>query len=255
MARIRYLYANDYTAAATVLTPSSTSTTLPVGNSQSPDRSLVFRSGTVSVAVTIDVDFGSTKAVTAAAMANIRLFSGGALEVYDRGTGGAPGAATLKATLSASDTYRRTAFVFFTSFSARHVQLKFTNPGAISGYVELGHAFLGTYFEPSVNVRVPMDTEIVDPSVILSSVDGQKSTTERTNYEAGAQELYFVEESDQASFQAMQTAVGKRVPVFVVLDGALAWTCWMAYFTTGIRRRFEEATGRYTIAYGWEEAR
>lgn len=253
--RIRYLYSNLYTAAATVLTASSAAATLPVGNSQSYDRSHVFRSGTVAVAVTIDVDLGSTKALTAAAFANLRLFSGGALEIYDRGTAGTPGAATLKATLPASDSYRRATVGFFTSFSARHVQIKFTNPGAVSSYVELGFAFLGEYFEPTVNVRVPMDTEIVDPSVVARSVDGQKSTTLRTTYEIGTQEHYFVPEADQATFQAIQTAIGVRVPIFLVLDTALSWTCWMAFFTSAIRRRFEEATGRYTVSYAWEEAR
>lgn len=253
MSRIRYLYTNRYPAAT--LTASSASSALPVTASQSPDRSYVFRSGTVAVAVTIDADLGAAYSLSAAAVANVRLFTGGVLEVYNRGTGATPGAATLLATLPAQDVSRRAAVVFFSAVSVRHVQFVFTNPTLVSSYVELGYAFLGAAFEPTINVRVPLDTDLIDPSVVAHSVDGQKATTERTRYEVGTHELFYAPAADADGFQAMQTAVGVRVPFFMVLDVTLGWTCWMAYFSTPIKRRFEEVNGRYTMSYGWEEAR
>lgn len=253
MPNIRYLYTNRYPAAT--LTASSASSALPVTASQSADRSYVFRSGTVAVPVTIDVDLGAVYTLSAAAVANVRLFAGGALQVYDRGSGASPGVATLIATLPASDAARRAAAVFFAAVTARHVQFVFTNPGAVSSYVELGYAFLGEPMEPSANVSVPLDTDLIDPSVVSMSVDGQKATTERTRYEVGTHALFYVPTADAEAFAVMQTAVGVRIPFFMVLDVTMGWTCWMAYFSTPVRRRFEAAISRFTISYGWEEAR
>jgi hypothetical protein len=253
--KIRYLYANRYAEATTVLTASSESSALPVKASQNPDRSYVFRSGTVGVAVTVEADLGAVRNINAIAAANVRLFTGGVLEVYQRGTGATAGAAVLVATMPAQDALRRTTFAFVSTVSARHWQFKFTNPGLVSGYVEMGYAFLGEAFQPSVNVRVPLDTQVIDPSVIERSVDGQKSTTFRTNYDAGNMELFFVPTADAEAFATMQSVVGVRLPFFMVLDDTLSWTAWLAAFTTPIGRKFEEAVARYTVTYGWEEIR
>lgn len=252
-AKIRYLYANRWAEATTVLTASSEASALPVKASQNPDRSYAFRSGTGAVEVTIDCDLGAVRNIDAIAAANVRLFTGGSLQVSQRGTGATPGAAVLVATLPASEALRRTTFAFVSTVSARHWRFTFTNPGLVSGYVELGYAFLGLAFQPSVNVRVPLDTQVIDPSVIERSVDGQKSTTFRTNFDAGSMELFFVPTADAEAFATMQSTVGVRLPFFMVLDDTLSWTAWLAAFTTPIGRKFEEATGRYTVSYGWEE--
>lgn len=255
MPNLRFLYDNLYGAATTALTASSEASALPVKASQNTDRTYVYRSGTVSVAVTIDIDLGSVNAVSAVAAANLVLFSGGALELYHRGDAGTPGAAVLVTTLPAADSDTRVAFAFFASQSHRHWQLKFTNPGAVSSYVELGYAFLGTYYEPTVNVSVPTDVQLVDPSVGVASVDGQKTFSQRTGYFAGSFQIADAPEAIVTNLRTIRRTVGARTPIFVVLDTALTWSAWLLRFASEIEHSLGVISGRYDVGFSWEEAR
>ena len=228
---ICYNASNRYSAAVTALTASSVASALPAANSQDPDRRKVFRSGTVSVAVTIDVDTGPSQAADTFAACNLRLFSGGAVELYDRGTGGAPGAATLVATLPAADATSGVAFVQFGSRSARHWQIKFTNPSLVAGYVELGFAFIGPALTPTVNVSEPLGLERNDPSVAGVSLDGQKTFAVRTQYLSGSLEFYKVGTTDRANLDAVFSSNGVRTPFFFILDPATSWQAWLVRLT------------------------
>jgi hypothetical protein len=218
---------NRYSSSATALTASSVASALPAANSQDPDRRKVFRSGTVAVAVTIDVDTGSSQAADAFAACGLTLFSGGAVELYDRGTGGAPGAATLVATLPAADGTSGVAFVQFGSRSARHWQIKFTNPGLVSGYVELGFAFIGPALTPTVNVSEPLGLERNDPSVAGVSLDGQKTFAIRSQYLTGQLEFYKVGTTDRANLDAVFASNGVHTPFFFILDPSTSWQAWL----------------------------
>lgn len=226
-AAILYKANNRYSASGTTLTASSAASALPAANSQDPDRRKVFRSGTVSVAVTIDVDTGSSQAADTFAACNLVLFSGGAVELYDRGAGGAPGAATLVATLPAADSMSGVAFVQFASRSARHWQIKFTNPSLASGYVECGFAFIGPALTPIVNVSEPLGLERNDPSVAGVSLDGQKTFAVRSQYLTGRLEFYKVGTTDRANLDAVFASNGVHTPLFFILDPATSWQAWL----------------------------
>lgn len=255
MPKLRFLSSNRYNTSATVLAASSAAAALPVGATQNPDRSYVWRSLTQTGVQTIDIDLGSVLAVTSIAVANVKLVGTGGLELYERGDAGSPGAATLVATLPAQDRDTRTAFAFFTSQSHRHWQLKWTNPTAASDYAELGYAFLGTYTEVARNIRVPASIRRPDPSQAVVSVDGQKVFRRRTKYFTGTWEFLEVGESELSTHRALFDAIGVGTPHFVVLDTSLAWSCWFARFVEALEFALSELAGRYNVGLAWEEVR
>jgi len=257
MANIRLAYVNAYTDPATTLAASSAASALPVTASQNPDRSYVWRSATDTVAQTVDVDLGAVTAVTAVLLANVKVVGTGVVELYERGDGGAPGSATLVATLAAQDRDTRAVAAFFSSQSHRHWQLKWTNPTAATDYAELGYAFLGTYVEPAVNVMVPIGLDRQDPSVLATSSDGQKSFAARTKYITGQLRWDAVLAAQLDQLRAIFDAIGQATPLFIVLDTSLSWTTWLARLSGGLAWELEPnlAIGRYGAAIAFEEVR
>jgi hypothetical protein len=255
MANLRIAWSNLWSAAVSVLVASSEASALPATNTKTSDRTAVWRSATATTVQTIDIDLGSVLAVTSVLVANVKLLGTGVLELYQRGDAGTAGAAVLVGTVSTQDRDTRVGFLFFASQSHRHWQLKWTNPTSANDYAEVGYVHLGTYLEPTVNARVPMDAERRDPSVGYASVDGQQSFARRTKHFVGSWEFYFAPEADLTNLRSVFDSVGMSTPIFAVLDTSLAWTAWLLRFASGIRPKFEEVTGRYTIAAAWEEAR
>lgn len=249
--RIAFLYANRYASAA--LTASSSASALPAAASQNEDRSYVWRSLTQTVLQTLDIDLGSVLPVSAVALANAKLLTGGVIELYHRGDAGAPGAATLVATLPASNAFTRTTFAFFSSISHRHWQLKWTNPGAVSDYAELGYAFLGVELEPTINVMVPTSIPRVDPSVKQVSIAGQESYATRQKRFAGSWSFMEVTEAQRDQLEVLFDTVGASGTHFVVLDTALPWTCWYARLGADLRIDLAIVAGRYTVGIPWME--
>lgn len=255
MAHIRLLNTNRMADTAATLTASSAASALPADAAVNPDRSYVWRSATDTTVQTLDIDLGSVLAVTAVALANVRLLGSGVIELYERGDGSSPGSSTLVATLPAQDRDTRTTFAFFASQSHRHWQLKWTNPGSDSDYAELGFGFLGTYLEPTRNVRVPARVSRVDPSIGTMAVSGQKTFVERPKYFAGAWEFIEIAEAQLDDFRSLWDTIGAREPIFMVLDTDLAWTCWLARFVGELGAELGVIAGRYTVTFPWEEVR
>lgn len=257
MANIRFLYDNKYTATATVLAASSSVSALPVSASQNPDRSYGWRSSTGTGVQTIDIDLGSVLAVTACALANVRVLGAGVVELYQRGDAASAGAATLVATFAAQDRDTRAAAVTFATQSHRHWQLKWTNPGSASDYAEVGYVFLGTYVEPTVNVMVPIPQSRVDPSIESMSSGGQKSYSTKTAYMTGALKWDAVLVAQLDQLRTMFDAIGVRTPLFILLDSALSWTLWYARLTGPLQWEHEPggALARYGATIAFEEAR
>jgi hypothetical protein len=252
---LRLLYVNRYSAATTTLTASSSATALLVGASKNPDRSYAWRSLTQTGVQTIDADFGSSMAVNACLLANVKTVGTGVVELYSRGTGSSPGSATLVATMPTQDRDTRTTFAFFNSVSARHWQLKWTNPTSASDYAELGHAFLGTYIEGQRNIRVPSRIARPDPSVASMSVDGQQTFRRRTKYFTGEWEFLEISEAQLTELRAIFDAIGVGTPFYAVLDTSLTWTSWFARFVGALQTNLSQVVGRYTVAMSWEEVR
>lgn len=249
--RIAFLYSNKYVAAT--LSASSSATALPVTASQNEDRSYVWQSLTQTGVQTIDIDLGSVLPVSAVALANLRLLSGGALEVYQRGDAAAPGAATLVTTLPAANSFRRTTFAFFASQSHRHWQFKWTNPGVVSDYAQLGYAFVGVEYETTVNIQVPSDLSWIDPSVSKSSVGGQETFSIRQKVDVGEWSFDEIGETQLQALKTMYDTVGTFGAHFVVLDASLSWTCWYARFGSNLKRKLAILAGRYSLEIPWKE--
>ena len=252
MAKIRLLD-TDYFGAAT-LTASSEASALPAEASQEPDRSYPWRSTQGTVTQEIDIDLGADQAITACAVANVVLLGSGVLALYERGSAGSPGAATLVTTFPAQDAERRTAVVFFASTTKRHWQLTWTNPGADHAFAELGFCALGRYTEPSVNVSVPLDMAEVDPSEVRVSVDRQRRTVTRTRYIEGRFSWQDLPDADRTAVERIFRSIGVRRPIFIVLDTTLPWTAFLGYVTSRLTQAFGELPGRYQLGFDWEEA-
>lgn len=255
MAKIRFAYVNPVSAVATVLVASSAASGLPVGAVANPDRAYVWRSLTQNGVQTIDINLGSVTAVSSVLLANVKLVGTGILELYERGDAATAGVATLVATLPAQDRDTRTAFVFFASQSHRHWQLKFTNPTAASDYAELGYVHLGGYVESARNIRVPARIARPDPSIGTPSVDGQKTFVVRAKHFAGEWDFEEIDESNLSQLRTLFDAIGVATPHFVVLDDALAWTCWLSRFAGPLAWTLNMMSGRYSVSFPWEEAR
>lgn len=254
MPRIRFAYSNRVTAAT--LTASSAQSALPVNAIKNSDRSYIWRSLTQTGTQTIDIDLGSVLAVDTVFVANVKLVGAGVLELWHRGDGGSPGSATQVATLPTQDRDRRVAFAFPASSSHRHWQLKWTNPGAANDYAELGHCFLGTYFEPATNVAVPMPFARPDPSIAGMSIDGQKTYATRTKYAVGEWRWTSITESVLDNLRTMFDAVGIHTPHYVVLDTALSWTAAFARFVGQLEHDITESVSSpYNASLAWEEVR
>jgi hypothetical protein len=255
MPKLRFLATNRYRASTTALTASSAVSALPVGASQNPDRSYIWRSVAGTGVATIDIDLASAVAIDSVAIANVKLVGAGVLELYERGSAGSPGSATLVATLPTQDRDTRAAFAFFASQTKRHWQLKWTNPGAANDYAELGYAFLGAYSEVPTNFRVPVAIDRADPSMGSASVDGQETWARRSKFFAGAWEFVRVSDAMLDQLRLLWDTLGVSGEFFQVADTGLPWTCWYARCSGGLRAELMELAGRYTVTLPWREVR
>lgn len=257
MSAIRFCWNNLLTVPGVVVASSSALSTLPNTNAILPDRTLVWRSTSTTGDQWVSFDLGAAAAVTVLAIANPKLQTGGTLKLQrspDNTTW------TDVATLPAADVDTKVTFVFFGSISFRYWRIYFTNVGAVSDYVEVGYAFVGTYFEPANNVVGPLPAPLVDNSVVTKSLAGQRSTTVRPQQSTGTFTWESLTESDRGALQQIFRAQGQGLPSFCVLATAISWTAWLLYFgassgaTVALSRTFTIADTFYDVAVDWEEA-
>lgn len=258
MARIRFCdgLRNLYIAPTTTLTASSEALALPVGATQNPDRSYVWRSLTATTTQTIQVDLGVAALVNSFVVANVRRLGVGELKLYHRGSAGTPGSRVWVATMATQDRDTRATYAFFSSLTERHWELEWTNPAAESAYAELGYAHLGTYLEPSVNVSVPARISRPDPSIPSVSVTGQESYAVRQKYFTGAWDFRLIPESMLTDLRTMWDSMGVSGAFFQVLDTALPWTTWYARWAGPMDIEVEpNSPARYSVSIPWREIR
>lgn len=253
MARVRFLYSNLWNAAGVAISASSAVSGLPAAASQNPDRTYVWRSVAGTGEAYLRVDLGAVRPASSVAIANAVLLGAGAPKLQHLGDGAAPGAAVDVATLSTPNSQRKTCFAFFAEQSHRHWQILFPNPSALSAAAEAGYVHLGGYYEPTINVRVPMVMREIDPSSTRRSVDGQRSTTRRSKHDAGAAAFSDVPEAMLNTLQSAFHAIGIHSSMFMVLDEALAWTAWYCHLSGPLEIEFGEMPGRYNPSVAWEE--
>lgn len=247
---------NRYAAVTSLVSATTRALPLPVGASQNPDRRHVWRSTVNAAEDAIDVDFQSVQPVSFAAAANIKLKTGGGLILQHRGDGLTPGTAVDVVTLPAEDAGTRVAVAIFAAQSHRHWRWRFTNPGAVADFAELGYAGLGVPFAPQVNISLPVEWRFVDPSVRTPSIDGQVTATQRTGFRAGSFRWEALAEVDRDKLvETIYRAVGTHLPVFVRITDAPAWQSVLVWLGEEVSTPFSEAIGRYDVEIPWEEVR
>jgi hypothetical protein len=253
---MRLLYDNQLTDPATALAASSEVSALPAEAIQNSDRAYVWRSATATGVQTIDIDLGAVVAITDVAVANVTLLGSGVLELYQRGDAGAAGAATLVDTFDAQDADTRVAVVTFASQSHRHWQLKWTNPTAVSGYAELGYAFFGTALSITDALAQNPAINRNDPAVMSQSVDGQQSYAERTSFASGQWAWrVVVDDTLVDNLRTVYRTVGRRTPLFAVLDTTRGWAAWLCRLTSDIQARGLVDLSVVDLSVSWEEVR
>ncbi len=255
MPNIRIGYVNRWTTGT--LTASTAATGLPAEASQNPDRSYVWRSTASTGAATLDIDLGAASRPTMVAVANVKLVGTGVLRLNQRGISGSPGSATLVATLPTQNTETSTAVVFLQvdpADSFRHWQLEWTNPSATSDYAELGFAFLGTYFEPTLNIKSGWESERPDPSVERVSLGRQKQFAVRPKYFRGSFVWDALKTTDFDTLSSVWHTVGRTTPVVLSVDAEnAAWSTWFARLVEAPRRQHRLASRRHGYTLSWEE--
>lgn len=250
MAAIRIGYVNRW-ETGTVTATSSAAGYSPV-NTQNTERSLPWRSSTSSATQNLIMDLGAAVACTMVALANYNIRSGGTLKLYEGGSGGAPGAYNLVATLTAQDALSAIGYAFFGSTSARHWKLEWTTAG--TDYAECGYVFLGAYFEAAANPMRPA-VDLMDPSVMVASLDGQKTFSLRPQYSQGSFSFPIIEESQLTTWHAIFQAVGQNKPFFVVIDASTSWMGWLLRMASPLSKEVNPTVGRtYRLSWAWEEA-
>jgi hypothetical protein len=239
--------------SAGTITASSAASALPPTQSQSTDRTAVWRSTTTSAVETLDLDVGSAVAITCAAIANVRVKNGGTVALYQGGTGGAPGAWVLLGTFAAQDATNLMAYLY-ASVTARHFRLQFNNGSGASDYAELGYAFLGTYYEPTKGVIMPVDMKAVDPALEGRSAGGQSTFSQIGRlYDVGRFQFQNMENTEFEVLRQVFVSIGVRTPVFVVLESSISWQAWLLRFTGEFQKPRMFSTF-YSPAISWKEA-
>lgn len=255
MAKIRFAYDNRWRSAIGTPEASSAALALPAAATQNPDRSFVWRSLSLQANQTLTRDLGAAESVTMVALANVLLQNGGTVRLLEGGSGATPGAWNLVTTLPTQNADTRVTYGFFGPISARHWQLEWTNgiPG-VPTIAEVGYVHLGGYYEPERNTLSPTGLERIDPSVGRASVDGQQSFAERTGYDTG--ELRFIASTAElVNFRTMYRTVGRRTPIFVVMNADVTWQAWLLRIASSLETPVHGALGQHNITFSWEESR
>lgn len=93
--------------------------------------------------------------------------------------------------------------------------LAIKDPGNPDGYSRIGRPFLGGYFRPSYDISRPPKIIPVDPSIVMASSGGQKSSDQREHYQKISFEFDMIPESDKTIFESIFAQVGKSKPYFI----------------------------------------
>jgi hypothetical protein len=250
MAQTLYYLASNLWSAST-LTASSTLSGTNKEYSKNPERTLQWFSAASASTESLVADLGSSQAVTCVALANYNIRSGGTLKLYEGGTGGAPGAYTLVATLSAADSVSNVGHSIFGSVSARWWKLEWTTAGTDSAYV--GYVFLGNYLTSTAPTWPTIEQH--DRSVSVSSFDFQRSYYPRPHFASGSFKFPTLTETQLGDLHTVYATVGQHTPFFLILDTSTSWMAWLLRFAGPIQRSVVPAGARmYTVSFSWEEA-
>lgn len=230
----RFAYANLLTAAGVTITASASATGYPASHLASPAVWKKWRSTTTTGDQWIKFDLGANKTLTLLAAIRVRLHTGGTLLAQANATDvwTSPTVSQLLTVPSPDLTGALAAWI--SSQSLRWVRFYFTNTGAISGYVEIGAAFAGTYLEPATSIAPGVGLIRRDPSVQRRAIGGQRSAVVRQKYHEVSGLFRLQSASSRDDFRALFDTNGASVPVLLSLTpGTASLTFYGALTTLG----------------------
>jgi hypothetical protein len=95
--------------------------------------------------------------------------------------------------------------------TAQFWKISFSDSGNTDGYIEVGRVFIARYFEPVYNFAFGWEIQVVDPSLIVSSIGGQKWTDQKDWFHRLNLPLNAVDDADKyANFIALCKRMGKK---------------------------------------------
>lgn len=246
----RFAYANLIPSAT--VTASSTADGFNVANLKNGERALPWRSDTTGTDEEVIIDLGAAQACTFAALADYVTRSSGAVELYEGGSGGSPGAYNLVATFPAMTALNRLGYVFFNSTSARHWKVTWTTAG--TDYAEAGVVFLGSYYDIGQAPEWP-SFDLADGSHVTASIDGQESYALRPHRTTGSFAFLFLSETQLGQLHTIFSQVGVAEPFFFILDTGTDWMAWYLRFAGPLSKSVSRTGSRtYRVAFSWAEA-
>lgn len=201
---------------AAIWTASSAATGHPASHMAHPGRWKDWRSATGTGAPTLDVDLGSSLAMSAFGAVDATILAGGLLTVQTKVLVGDP-YTTLGSFIF--PVFNPTGVVMlWSSVTGRYVRFLFTNPSAVNAYAQLGVAFIASAVVTLAKTAPGPTFQRYDPSIHRRAIGGARSSVRRpkfTTYD-GRQRLLTSTERD--TYAAMWETVGATEPLIFALD-------------------------------------
>ena len=217
---ILFLY-NNLLEIAT-LTASSAAAGYPASNLKNPFRSKTWKTaGATAGTAQLVVDHGSAKAVNAIALTGYDWASApGTLKVEFNSSDswGAPAASETLTWVSATTPGGNKGSIIKKLSAPLTYQFNRLSVVYAPGDWNLGLMFLGQYFEPAANYNYGYIEEVIDPSLIASTIGGQDHVDEIEKYRRIACGGTLATQAQWVLYQAMLNTVGRRKDLFVAFD-------------------------------------
>ncbi len=219
MAITRLAYVNQAVQASTVITASSALTNRPASFLASPARWKKWRSATGTGDQNALFTFSGSVTIKVVAIVDYKRHTGGAIraEYWD----GAAYQVFGTFVIPASNPTRVLAVWNTAGVATTRIRIYFTNTGAANDYVELGVCVAADYVEPARALDVNFRMRVVDPSVVVASVDGQDEVQTRTMYRIAEGLFKSGTEAALSAFRTVLDSIGSRAPLLFAADVAV----------------------------------
>jgi len=218
--KFQILWNNLADLSGTTVTASSSATNNPIANLQNIWPTYTHRTSSLGSPDFWKWDLGAAANVDYMVLWNHNLTSGATLafQGHTSDDWGSPG-------VNVTPTYNAEYLVhkLASTTSKRWWRVTATNAANPDGYVEAGHAFLGSYFEftRTYNVKQPA---YIDPSTVRFSVGGQMVSCRRSAYQTMSYEFNSVTSAELTTLKTICDAVGESKPFFIIEDAAAPLT-------------------------------
>jgi hypothetical protein len=221
MAKARLAYTNLLTAPGVTISSSGEATGYVDDNLASPARWKKWRSTTTTGDQWWKADLGANKNFQVLAAMNAVLHTGGTLKAQANASD-SWGAPTISDTFSVpSPDFTQVLADWLSAVqSLRWIRFYFTNVGAVSGFVELGAVFAGTYLEPVRGVSDGVALRRVDPSIQRFAIGGQRSSVVRPKFHQISAAFQFQTQSARDDLRALYETTGSTIPALIGIDAS-----------------------------------